>query len=308
MKLISEKVKERTGAARLAEEFTQVHNSLALDERQKLSTATVLGVAAQGEFLTGTLASIDVVDQGLKASLAGSGAFENAALKTSVVSSLQEVGNPGRLLRDQLNSLDLHSTSRQIQDMLAGFQIDSNAVGLVSPVDRYVDTLRDLQKQFAGIVDESLFNSFNKNIQESTFVSFAALRDGIIGPLSGLMIVDPLERHGMFTWEGADKSNPAFDSAVFFAASPTLQPLSPTSRKLLIECHISCSICREPMIVEGEEQYWESSGKLRIFIRRLSDLLNLCEKSKRIARLLGHPPCAPHRKNPPGTSPHPGKR
>jgi hypothetical protein len=277
---ISEKVKELTSTARLAEELAQVRDTLALNETQKLQVASVLGVAAQGIPLPGTLASIGIGDLGLKASLAGSTALEHAALTTSLVNSLQEIGNSGRLLRDQLHALDMHDATRQIQDLLAGFQVDLNALGIVSPVDRYVDTVRDLQRQFANIVDKSLFNSFNHNLRESIFPSLAALRDGIIGPASGLMIADPLERHGILTWEGTGKRNPSFGSAAFFAASPDLQPLPPSSRKLFIECRIECSICGDPMLVEGEERYWDSPGKLRVSIR----IVPLCSACTRRAK------------------------
>lgn len=58
MGLISEKIKEITGATRLAEEFTQVRDALALGEIQKLSVVPDLRAAAQGVSLPQTLASL----------------------------------------------------------------------------------------------------------------------------------------------------------------------------------------------------------------------------------------------------------
>lgn len=295
IQLVSEKFKEMTGAARLAEELAQVHHSLPSDEMQKFSTASMLGVAAQGMPLPGTLASMGVLE--LEASLAGSVVLEHAAPKASFLNFREEIESSGRLWRDQCKALDLYSTSRQIQEMLAGSQITSGAFGPHSFIDRYTDALRDLQKHVASFSHVDLVNSFHKSLQESVSSSLAALRDGIIGPASGLMIADPLERQGIFTWAEPRKMDPIFGSAALFPAPPSLQQLPPSSRKLLIECHIDCSICGDSMLVEGEERYWDSPGKLRISLR-IFPLCSACTRraqgspdywDEHLARLLEEP-------------------
>lgn len=196
------------------------------------------------------------------------------------LNALDEIRLSKRFIDDPLRGLDLDSAYQKIQGILTATQIDTGVLGGSSLLDRYADSLRDLHGRIASLYHDSLFNVLDKSLQESVFPSLAALRDGIIGPLSGLMIADPLERHGMFTWEGSGKRNPAFGSAVFFAASPSLQQLPPSSRKLFIECHIDCSICEDPMIAEEEERYWESPGKLRVSIR----IVPICSACTRRAK------------------------
>ena len=167
---------------------------------------------------------------------------------------------------DQLRGLDLSNVSQRIQGIFAATQGETGLLDVSPFLDGYVDTVRDLHGRIADLSQAPLVNSLDKSLQESIFPSLAALRDGIISPASGLMIADSLEQQGILTWERLGKRNPAFGAAVFFAAPPSPQVPPPSSRTLLIECHVSCSICGDPMIAAGEERCWESPGKLHISI------------------------------------------
>lgn len=97
----NERFKELSGASRLGEEFAQVRHSSALDEVQKLSSASVLGIAAQGAALPAALRSIGAVDPGLKVSLASSLALEQAVLKIPFLDFREEIEDSARHWHDQ---------------------------------------------------------------------------------------------------------------------------------------------------------------------------------------------------------------
>ena len=176
------------------------------------------------------------------------------------------------LVSDYLRAMDLHSVSLQIQEMFASSEIDTKAFGISTALNPYIESLRDIQGHLARSFNQDLFRSFSKDLRESIYLSLAALREGVIGPATGLMIADPLKQHGIFSWEWPSDKEPIFGSAIFFAARPSLQQIPSSSRELFIECHISCSICGDPMLVENEERYWNSPRKLTISI----DIVPLC--------------------------------
>jgi len=259
-----------TGAARFAKEIAELHKPL--DIMQQLSAPSALELAMREDAISKVIEKIGSSDLLLHEKFIDSISSRIVELNTPLSITLEEIGASRSLIDDTLRALDLHSTSQQIQKILAGPQIDSCVLRMSSPVDHYVDTLRDLQKQIAGFYNNDLFDSLNKSLQESIFPSLVALKEGVIGPAAGLMITDPLRQHGIFSWEWPSDEAPVFGSAIFFAAPPSLRQIPSSSRELFIECQIVCSICGDPMLVENEERYWNSPRKLTISI----DIVPLC--------------------------------
>ncbi len=250
------------------------------DLLERLSGGAALERTLRKNSLSEALERMDSQTRALRTKLADLLPPRIAELNAAFSHTLEEIKLPKGFIDDPLRGLNLYSASREIQGILTATQIDTGVLGVSSLLDRYVDTLQDLHGRIAGLYQNPLASVLDKSLQESIFPSLAALRDGIISPASGLMMADLLERQGIFTWEGPDKRTPVVGSAVFFAASPSLQSLPPSSRKLLIECHIDCSICGDPMIAEGEEWYWESQRKLRVFIR----IVPICSACARRAK------------------------